>query len=76
MIFSLLGIHDDEIVWLAKDEDFDDGHYFYLIIIDYYYYLNNIDEIGNKLITDELANAIVFNTIEERDEYIKSRGWG
>jgi len=35
MIFPLLGIHDDEVVWLAEDEDFDDGQMYYYLSQEY-----------------------------------------
>jgi|APSaa5957512493_1039668.scaffolds.fasta_scaffold164928_2 hypothetical protein len=85
MIISLMGIPDNYVVWLAEDEEFDNGDLFYVIIMDYDYALIINDDMPSMLhqllskgfanLSDRYVKVIAFDTINKRDEYIKSRGW-
>ena len=63
---TVLKIFEGGIVYLA-----DDGEKFYLII-DESTMASILDE---EDLPDELVKTIEFDTVKERDEYIKSRGW-
>ena len=63
---TVLKIFEDGIVYLAED-----GEKFYLII-DESTMASILDE---EDLPDELVKTIEFDTVEERDKYIKSRGW-
>ena len=63
---TVLKIFEDGIVYLAED-----GEKFYLII-DESTMASILDE---EDLPDELVKTIEFDTVKERDEYIKSRGW-
>ena len=64
---TVLKIFEGGIVYLAED-----GEKFYLII-DESTMASILDE---EDLPDELVKTIEFDTVKERDEYIKSRGWG
>ena len=63
---TVLKIFEGGIVYLAED-----GEKFYLII-DESTMASILDE---EDLPDELVKTIEFDSVEERDEYIKSRGW-
>ena len=63
---TVLKIFEGGIVYLAED-----GEKFYLIL-DESTMASILDE---EDLPDELVKTIEFDTVEERDEYIKSRGW-
>ena len=63
---TVLKIFEGGIVYLAED-----GEKFYLII-DESTMASILDE---EDLPDELVKTIEFDTVIERDEYIKSRGW-
>jgi len=63
---TVLKIFEGGIVYLAED-----GEKFYLII-DESTMASILDE---EDLPDELVKTIEFDTVKERDEYIKSRGW-
>ena len=63
---TVLKIFQGGIVYLAED-----GEKFYLII-DESTMASILDE---EDLPDELVKTIEFDTVKERDEYIKSRGW-
>ena len=63
---TLLKVFEGGAVYLAED-----GEKFYLIL-DEGTMASILDE---EDLPDELVKTIEFDTIEERDEYIKSRGW-
>ena len=63
---TVLKIFEGGIVYLAED-----GEKFYLII-DESTMASILDE---EDLPDELVKTIEFDTLKERDEYIKSRGW-
>ena len=63
---TVLKIFEDGIVYLAED-----GEKFYLII-DESTMASILDE---EDLPDELVKTIEFDTVEERNDYIKQRGW-
>ena len=63
---TVLKIFEGGIVYLAED-----GEKFYLII-DESTMASILDE---EDLPDELVKTIEFDSVEERNEYIKSRGW-
>ena len=63
---TVLKIFEGGIVYLAED-----GEKFYLIL-DESTMASILDE---EDLPDELVKTIEFDTLKERDEYIKSRGW-
>ena len=63
---TVLKIFEGGIVYLAED-----GEKFYLIL-DESTMASILDE---EDLPDELVKTIEFDTVKERDEYIKSRGW-
>ena len=63
---TVLKIFEGGIVYLAED-----GEKFYLIL-DESTMASILDE---EDLPDELVKTIEFDSVEERNEYIKSRGW-
>ena len=63
---TVLKVFEGGIVYLAED-----GEKFYLIL-DESTMASILDE---EDLPDELVKTIEFDSVEERDEYIKSRGW-